>query len=245
MTTYDLFTGFIEGVPATWSGVPVMGDDYVTIQATDAFKVLNLARVSTTRGVETVGERIEGLLDEINWSDRAIDVTETDVQAVTLENVGVLSHFQEVSASEGGVGFISADGVVTFYDKHHAITLDEANDSYGELEKNYAQITTTYDESNLWNEVIVTAESLADQTASDTGSQSLYYKRTLTVGTLLTSTADMADRAESLLAKYHQPEFRVTSMTFDNASLDDSIWRRLFIHELHDRVLVRKRIAGG
>jgi hypothetical protein len=240
MTTYDLFTGFIESVPATWSGVPVMGDDNVQIGAVDAMKVFNLARVTTTRGVEPVGTRIEALLDEIGWTERAIDVTETDVQAVTLTNAGVLSHFQEASQSEGGVGFIAADGTATFYDKHHVITLDETNDTYGENDKRYARITTTYDESNLWSEVVVTAEGLTDQTASTPAE----YPRTLQVSTLLTTEADMLERAESLLAKYYVPEFRISTISFDNASLDDAIWPRLLVHDLHERVLVRTRLGG-
>lgn len=246
-TTYDLFTGFIESVPATWSGAYRMGDDNVQIGAVDAMKVFNLARVSLDRPVETAGERITALLDAINWTDRAIDTTETLVQAVTLDNTSVLSHIQDAAASEQGVFFVDVSGTATFFDRNHTISLDETNDVWDDADgaKHYASITTSYDESNLWNEVIVTANGLADQTASDTASQSLYYTRTLTVPTLLTTEADMLDRAEAILPKYTAPEFRVTSMTVDNASLDDTQWPRLLGREIHDRLIVRKHPAGG
>ena len=58
--TYDLFNGFVEAWPATWSGVPTLGDDNVEVHVVDAMKVLNLARVTVDRDQETTTERIEG-----------------------------------------------------------------------------------------------------------------------------------------------------------------------------------------
>ena len=250
--TYDLFNGFAEQWPATWNGAPVQGDDRVQLYAVDASKVLNLAKVSTTRSAELTGARIDALLDAVQWPTalRAIDGGEVSVQAVTLTDAGVLTHIQEVAASEGGTFFIAADGVATFYDRFHNIPWDE-QDIWGDAEgeKHYATITTSYDESNLWNEIIVSAPSLADQVAEDALSQATYggpavAPRTLSVSTWLTTTGDMLDRAETLLAKYSEPEFRITSMVLDNVSLDDSQWPRILSKELHDRVLIRRRPVG-
>ena len=250
--TYDLFNGFVEAWPATWSGVPTLGDDNVEVHVVDAMKVLNLAKVTVDRDQETTGERIDAMLDEIDWpsSLRAIDVSETEVQAVSLVNTGVLAHIQDVAASEQGVFFIATDGTATFYDRFHTLTLDEDDDTWGELEKNYAYVTTSYDESNLWNQVVVTAEDLTDQTADDEPSQALYggpaiAPRTLSVSTLLTTEADMLERAEALLGKYSEPEFRITSMEIYNGSGQNEQWPQILSKDIHDRILVRKRIAGG
>jgi hypothetical protein len=160
----------------------------------------------------------------------------------------VLTHIQEVAASEGGQFFISDDGKATFFDRFHTTLLDEINDVWGDGtgEKHYASVETSYDESNLWNEIVVTAPDLADQTAGDAVSQSLYggpaqAPRTLPVSTLLTTTAEMLDRAEFLLSKYKDPHFRIMSLEIDNGSLDDTQWPRILSHDIHDRVLVRKR----
>ena len=249
---YDLFNGFAEQWPATWSGAFVQGDDRVQLQAVDASKVLNLARVDVTRPQELTGVRIGALLDAVSWPSalRNIDLGEVEVQATTLTNTGVLAHIQEVAASEGGVFFIAADGTATFYDRFHALPWDEA-DTWGDVdpEKHYASVSTSYDESNLWNEIVVSAPALADQTASDLVSQTLYggpatAPRTLPVTTWLTSTANMLERAETLLAKYHVPEFRITSMVLDNANLDDTQWPLILEKDIHDRVLVRRRPVG-
>ena len=55
----------------------------------------------------------------------------------------------------------------------------------------------------------------------------------------------MLERADFLLTKYKQPHFRLTSVNFDNASLDDTIWPRILLHDLHARVLLRKRPWQG
>jgi hypothetical protein len=139
---YHLFNGFIESLPASWSGAHRQGNDVVEIHAADGFKVLNLAKVTLTRGVELSGARINAILDAVNWPAalRAIDTGQSDVQDVTLTNTGVLQHIQDVTASESGVLFIAADGTATFFDRFHTTLLDETNDVWGdnEGEKHYA-----------------------------------------------------------------------------------------------------------
>jgi hypothetical protein len=121
----------------------------------------------------------------------------------------------------------------------------------GPTEKHYASVETSYDDQTLWNRVTVTAPALADQTAEEVGSQAYFggpagsvAPRALTVSTLLTTTGDMLDRAETLIDKYAFPEQRITRLSIDNASLDDTQWSRILMRELHDRILVRKRPAG-
>jgi len=251
--TYNLFNGFAEAWPATWEGAAVQGNDNVQLHVVDAFKILNLAQVSLARGAETTTDRINAVLDAISWpsSLRSIDVSESQVQAVSAD-VNALSHIQEVAASEGGLFFIATDGMAKFFERQHITLLDQDDDTWGDAsgEKHYATVTTSYDDQNLWNEVIVTAPDLTDQVVEDISSQTIFggpatgATRTLSVSTLLTSEAEMLDRATFLLGAYSEPHFRIESMTVDNGSLDDSQWPRLLLRDLHDRVLVRKRPAG-
>ena len=252
--TYDLFNGFIEAWPSSWSGAQYLGNDQVQLQAADGQKVLNLATVTVTRPQELSGARITALLDAIGWPSGmyAIDAGQSQVQAITLTNQGILSHIQDVAASESGQFFIANNGVAKFYDRFHITLLDDANDTFGDEvgEKHYASVTTSYDDQTIWNRIVVSAPALADQTADDLASQGLYggpssAPRTLSVSTLLTTTGDMLARANFLLSKYSEPHFRITSMLFDNASLDDAIWPRILTHDLHARVLVRKRPGQG
>lgn len=252
--TYPVFTGFVESWVPSWEGVKGLGTDLVRFQIADGMKVLNLATVTISRGVETTGARIEALLNAINWpSDLMdIDIGQSNVQAADLEDVNVLSHIQEVAASESGQFFIATDGTAKFFDRFHATLLDEVNDVWGDdgVEKRYAAISPSYDDQTIWNRVVVSAPSLADQIAEDLASQEQFSgpigtrPRTLPVSTLLTSTADMLERAEFLVSKYANPEQRIAALAIDNGSLDDTQWPRILMKDLHDRVLVRKRPAG-
>lgn len=255
MPTYNLFTGFAESWPASWDGAPRQGMDLVRVNLADSMKVLNLATATITRSQEASGDRITALLDAINWpSDlRNIETGQSQVQGVTLDNEGVLSHIQEVAASESGQFFIATDGTATFFDRFHTTLLDDTNDVWGDNpgEKHYASVTPSYDDQTLWNRVIVSAPSFADQVADDLLSQDQFAgplgarPRTLSVGTLLTSTGEMLDRAEFLVSKYAFPELRLSSMSIDQGSLDDTQWPRILMKDLHDRILVRKRPAGN
>jgi hypothetical protein len=252
--TYDLFTGFVESWVPSWEGAHRQGMDFVKFAAADGMKVLNLATVTTTRGVETTGARIEALLNAINWPADLMDIEigQSNVQAVTLTDANVLSHIQEVAASESGQFFIATDGTATFFDRFHATLLDDVNDVWGDTgtEKRYASVTPSYDDQTIWNRVVVTANALADQVAEDIASQSEFSgpigarPRTLSISTLLTSTADMLERAEFLVAKYAVPRQRIAALAIDQGSLDDAQWPRILNKDLHDRVLVRKRPAG-
>ena len=253
--TYDLFNGFIEAWPASWSGSPFQGNDTVRLQAADGQKVLNLAQVSVTRPQELSGARITALLDAIGWPSAlySIDAGQSQVQAITLTDTSILSHIQDIAASESGQFFIASNGIAKFYDRFHITLLDDANDTFGDGdgEKHYAAVTTSYDDQTLWNQVIVMAPSFADQIAEDVASQAQYSgpasdsPRTLAVSTFLTDTTTMLARAQFLLTKYAQPHFRLTSLNIDNGSLDDTIWPRILTHDLHARVLVRKRPWQG
>jgi len=252
--TYPVFAGFVESWVPSWEGAHRQGNDLVKFQAADGMKVLNLATVTTTRGVETTGARIEALLTAINWPADLMDIEvgQSTVQAATLDDANVLGHIQEMAASESGQFFIATDGVATFHDRFHTTLLDETNDVWGDdgTEKRYASVTPSYDDQTIWNRVLVQAPSFADQIAEDILSQQQFggavgqRARTLTVGTFLTSTADMLARAEFLVSKYANPEQRIAALHIDNGSLDDTQWPRILNKDIHDRILVKKRPAG-
>ena len=252
--TYDRFFGFVQEWPQTWTIGPEP-DAYVDLEAIDGFEVLNLPKVSIDRPVEGTGARIEAILDLIQWpaSLRDIDLGDSQVQAVTLAGASPLAHIQDVAASEGGLFFMSAGGVATFFSRTHAVLLDEANDTWGDAlgEKAYESLETSYDQSTLWNEVTVTAPNLADQTVADIASQALFSgplgtlaPRSLTVPTLLTTEAEMLERANFILGQFSMPKQRIATLALEGRG-DDTQWPRILMHELHDRVLARKRPPGG
>jgi hypothetical protein len=252
--TYPIFSGFVESWVPSWEGAHRQGTDVVQFQAADGMKILNLATVSGDFPEQTSGARIEAILNAVNWPSALMDIEvgQSEVQAVTLDEASALAHIQEVAASESGQFFMATDGTATFFDRFHTTLLDETNDVWGDsgTEKRYASVTPSYDDQTLWNRVVVTAPTFADQIAEDTISQDQFgglvgtRPRTLPVSTLLTSEAEMLERAEFLVSKYAFPEQRISVLNIDNGSLDDAQWPRILDKELHDRILVNKRPAG-
>jgi hypothetical protein len=191
------------------------------------------------------------VLDAVGWPTnmRAIDLGVSDVQASDITNVPALTHIQDVAASEDGIFFIGADGVARFYASNHGLVLDE-QDTWGEsgAEKHYQEIGITDDTSQLWNDITITAPDLQDQRVTDPVSISTYSgeleaPRSKTIPTLLISEAEMLSRANAVLKRYKTAKVRIEQMVLDGRAGDQ--WDRLLVHDLHERILGRKRPPGG
>jgi len=248
--TYDRFNGYIEDWPQAWTQGPA-GDAWVEVTAVDAFKVLALAKVSTTRSAELSGTRVNAILDAVGWpaADRAIDAGLTTVQGSTLVDEPALSHLQLVETTEGGVLFVSRDGKITFLDRTKPITvaLDDVNLTWGDsgLEKDYVDLSTSFDDSQIWNDVKVTAPGNPDGVASDATSQTHYFKRTRVESTIHQDSNEQQSKAEYLAARFGEPALRVTGLDLGSAKGQDVQWPHILGRELHDKVRVNKRPVGG
>jgi hypothetical protein len=248
--TYDRFNGYIESWPRSWTPGPA-GVAYVEVHAVDAFKVLALANVNTTRSAEKSGTRVGAILDAIGWpaADRAIDTGLSTVQGVTLTDERALTHLQLVESTEGGILFVSRDGKVTFLDRTKPVTvaLDAANLTWGDsgLEKDYVDLTTSFDDSQIWNDVKVTSPGHADGVASDATSQARYFKRTRVESTIHQDANEQQSKAEYLVARFSEPALRVTSLDLGSARGQNIQWPHVLGRELHDKVRARKTQVGG
>jgi hypothetical protein len=248
--TYDRFNGYIESYPRSWTPGPA-GIAYVELHAVDAFKVLALAKVSMARSAESSGARVGAILDAIGWpaADRAIDTGLSTVQAVTYADQPALTALQAVETTEGGVLFVSREGKITFLDRTKPVTvaLDAANLTWGDsgLEKDYLDLTTSFDDSQIWNDVKVTAPGNADGTAEDLTSQDRYFRRTLVESTLHEDENEQQSKAEYLVTRFSEPALRVTTLDLSSARGQDIQWPHILPRELHDKVRARKTPVGG
>jgi hypothetical protein len=86
-TTYPIFSGFITSYVTTYPDTSSFDDVAITtIQAVDAFRLAQLAQISTVTGAsagDLSGTRINQILDEIDWpaSQRDVDAGLTTLQA--------------------------------------------------------------------------------------------------------------------------------------------------------------------
>jgi hypothetical protein len=120
--TYPIFSGFITSYVTTYPDESSSDLAMTTIQAVDAFRLAQLAQISTVAGTsagQLSGARINDILDQISWpaSQRDIDAGLTTLQADPGTNRTALQALFTVANSEYGAIYVSADNNFVFQDR--------------------------------------------------------------------------------------------------------------------------------
>jgi len=250
-TTYNVWTGFIEGWPPVWS-MP----DYsvVSLSCVDGFDFLNTYDLDGEFSEQFSGERINAVLTQVGWpaGDRSIDTGQSRVQAATFaatDEHKALDHIQNTGEqSELGVVYIGADGKLVFHDRHrrlkspYSISQATFGDAAGELP--YESADPDYDRSRIENLIRVTRPGGTTQTVSDSTSQTAYGKRVGAYTPALTSDIETKDMADFLLGSRKDPHYRFRGLTVQPLD-DNTLWAQVLGRELGDRITVKKRPPGG
>lgn len=243
--TEGMFFGYIE----SWPMVYRAASSTTEVGIVDGFGPMNLARVSASYSQELSSTRVTNVLDEFGWpaGDRDIDTGQTTVQAITLDSGNPLAHLFKVADSENGLIFIDRDGNLRFRSRHGLIggVLDSDTFTFGDGvgEQLYEQAVVEYDALDVWNEVEVSSQGVATQTASDATSITEFkIVRTLQKsGLLLTSTTEQADYAKFLLASYKDAAVRVDRIEFEVIDF----WDRVLACDLGAKILVNANPDGS
>jgi hypothetical protein len=121
--TYPIFSGFITSYVTTYPDNSSFDDVAITtIQAVDAFRLAQLAQISTVTGAtagDLSGTRVNEILDEIDWpqSMRDVDAGLTTLQADPGTNRTALQALTTASESEYGAVYVDATGSFVFQDR--------------------------------------------------------------------------------------------------------------------------------
>ena len=251
-TDYSIFAGYISSWDYSW---PDQSTDFaiVTIRATDAFRLLQLANINTVTGAankDLPGERINLILDEIDWpaGQRIIDDGDTELENDPGGFRSALSAIQLVEQSDLGAFYIDHDGKAVYLSRQ---TLSQrASGTAYEFDDNgvniqYQNIDINYDEAELANSVTLTRLSGQPQTASDSASIAEYFLRSFNRSGLMMETNDLAlARANQILNYRKQPRMRIDQFTLDMSSDSNRVLPGLTM-EIGDPVIVTKNMANG
>lgn len=250
--TYPLYAGFIWSWDYQWVDASV---DYalVTIRAVDAFRLLALANITTVTGAankDLPGERIDLILDQINWPPavRNIDLGDTELEGDPGDERSVLEAIQTIEQSDLGAFFIDHQGKPTYYSR--ATLSTKASGTAYQFDDNgtniqYQDIDISYDETELANEVTLTRLSGQPQTVSDPASITEYFLRTYSRSGLMMETNAIAlQRANQILNYRKQIRLRVDSITLDVSSVSNRVIPALSL-EIGDPIIVTKQMANG
>jgi hypothetical protein len=223
-TTYPIFAGFITSYVTSYPDESEADLAMTTIQAVDAFRLAQLAQISTVTGAsagDLSGTRINEILDEIDWpvSQRDIDPGLTTLQADPGTNRTALQALQIATESEYGAIYVSADNNFVFQDR--GVTAGSisgtptvfADDGTG---IDYFDATWTLNDVLVFNKATITRLGGSPQVALNQASIDKYFLHSYFLNNLLMETDAVAlDYAQAYVASRQETSIRCDAIVLD------------------------------
>lgn len=189
---------------------------------------------------DLTGERIERVLDAVDWPAalRDVDAGQTTLQSATLD-MSALEHIQKVAETEFGNVYVAADGTLRFEDRtstvDQPVTFDFSDASGTDLPVTSSSPEISDDQ--IRNDVTVSRLEGTAQTARDTTSISTYQLSSyVRDGLYHDNDAHSRYMAQFILNSYKDPVDRVLSLTVDPYRDEANLWPAVLGIELTDRV---------
>ena len=221
--TYPMFAGYITGYSTT---TPLNAVDvvYTTISAVDAFRLANMAQISTVSGAsagDLSGTRINQILDAIEWPNSMRDV---DAGLTTLQNdPGTartsLAAMQTVELSEYGALYVDAVGNFVFQDR--SVTAGSISGTPTVFNEDgtgirYSNALWILNDVLVYNSAQISRTGGAVQTATNADSIALYFLHSYNQQNLLMQTDAVAlDYAQAYVASRAFTSVRCDAITLD------------------------------
>jgi len=252
--TYPIFAGYITSYVTTYpddgEGVAI-----TTIQAVDAFRLAQLAQISTVAGTsagQLSGARVDDILDQISWpaSQRDIDPGLTTLQADPGTNRTALQALFTVANSEYGAIYVDADNNFVFQDR--GVTAGSiggtptvfADDGSG---INYFDATWILNDVLVFNKATITRAGGSPQVALNQASIDKYFLHSYFLDNLLMQSDAVAlDYAQAYIASRQETSIRVDAIVLDlyTPSYNSGIVAALGL-DFFDPITVKTTQPGG
>jgi len=221
--TYPIFSGFITSYVNTQpSDATELA--YTTITAVDAFRLGNLAQISTVAGAtagDLSGTRINQILDQIGWpsSMRDVDAGLTTMQADPAIFRTALQAMQTVTDSEYGALYVDATGSFVFQDR--SVTAGSIGDPTTLFADDgtgikYANATWILNDSLVFNSATVTRTGGSPQNSFNQASIDKYFLHSYNLQDLLMQTDAVAlQYAQAYVASRAETSIRCDAVELD------------------------------
>lgn len=209
---------------------------------------------------QTTGVRMQTILTAIGWP---ASLTKVDAGLITCQtatndliNQTALTNMQTTCDTELGELFMGADGSVVFYDHTHkyqspnnlaAVTLGDsgATGPGGESPYLLDSLLISYDDLDIYNDVIVTPAGQGAQIAADATSQTAYGDRALSKSGVHELNNDAFNEANWLVGRYKIPLQRIESVALTPYSDPTVLWPAALGFDLLTRINVKRRPKDG
>ena len=222
-TTYSLFSGFITSYVNT-QPKDATEVSYTTIQAVDAFRIVQNAQISTVAGAtagDLSGTRINQILNQIDWpaTMRDIDAGLTTMQADPGTARTSLSALETVATSEYGSLYVNTDGEFVFQDRSVTAgsiggTVTTFNDDGTGIP--YANANWKLDDDLIFNSAQISRAGGSPQTAINQPSIDKYFIHSYNLQDLLMQSDSVAlDYARAYVASRAETQVRCYGIELD------------------------------
>ena len=251
---YPIFAGFITSYVTTYpddnEGVAI-----TTIQAVDAFRLAQLAQISTVAGTsagQLSGARIDDILDQISWpaSQRDIDTGLTTLQNDPGSNRTALQALFTVANSEYGAIYVSADNNFVFQDRSVTVasiggTPTVFTDDGSGIP--YFDATWILNDVLVFNKATITRTGGSPQVALNQASIDKYFLHSYFLDNLLMESDAVAlDYARAYVSSRQETTIRVDAIVLDlyTPSYNSGIVAALDL-DFFDPITVKTTQPGG
>jgi hypothetical protein len=223
--TYPIFSGFITSYVTTYPREASEDVAITTIQAVDAFRLAQLAQISTVAGASAgnlSGTRINQILDEIDWpaTMRDVDAGLTTLQNDPGTNRTALQALQVCTESEYGALYIDASGSFVFQDR--GVTASSIGGAVTVFADNgtgilYNNASWTLNDVLIFNKATITrAGGGSPQVAINQASIDKYFLHSYFLNDLLMQSDSVAlDYAQAYVASRAETTIRCDAITLD------------------------------
>jgi hypothetical protein len=221
---YPIFQGFITSYVTTYPDDS--GEDLAitTIQAVDAFRLAQLAQISTVTGATAgnlSGTRVNQILDQIGWPStmRDVDAGLTTMQADPGTNRTALQALTTVASSEYGSLYVDATGSFVFQDR--SVTAGSISGTATVFADNgtgiiYFDANWILNDVLIFNKATITRTGGSAQVALNQASIDKYFLHSYFLDNLLMETDAVAlDYAQAYVASRAETSIRVDSIVLD------------------------------
>jgi hypothetical protein len=219
--TYYLFSGYTTDYAYSYDSAENVG--YVDISAADAFRLFNLAAVTTITGQaagQDTGTRINKILDTVQFPNgmRSVDTGNSLTQADPATSRTSLAAIQNVETSEQGAFYITPEGNAIF--KNRGNTIKSAGGTPISFNQTggipYKNVMFAFDDKLIVNQANVTRLGGTTQTNIDATSIASYFPHSITFTDLVVDT----DPEAMNIAKIYVATRATTTIRIDQMTLD-------------------------
>jgi hypothetical protein len=222
--TYPIFSGFITSYVTRYPDESSVDLATTTIEAVDAFRLVQLAQISTVTGAtagDLAGTRINEILDEIDWpaTMRDVDAGLTTMQADPGTNRTALQALSTVTLSEYGALYVDGSGSFVFQDR--SVTAASIAGTPTVFADNgtgidYFDASWILNDVLVFNKATITRTGGTAQVALNQASIDKYFLHSYFLDNLLMQTDAVAlDYAKAYVASRAETSIRVDAIVLD------------------------------